>query len=429
MFLPANPAKRAALLTAGGLLLALGLSLLLFRPGGDDALRGMGLSFLLAEEKKWRAELWLEGDHINEQELWQIQETLALRAGISTNAFKSLSRRAVNAKDAAYRVEGHLLAGNTAWAADMAGRLAAWYNDKEPTEQARWHHRRADALWRGGLEDPAAELRAALEKLPPRGSDDTRRELLADLASWHWAKANFRPEDPAAELDKALAALDELQSAAAPKAGPAWHTALRRLQGRCLLRRACLDTERDQSKLHEAAAAFEQALATASSETRIEVRAAILHDLALCHLERGEPATAAQRFNEVLETLSRLAPARAGQRIDVRALERRLTARLNAQAFLSLARARQAATETNPEPRATLLAEAKEIAATVHGMTLPDDDGPAWIVAQTALLLTRLAAADTTGAATARETALQHYPHTQAGEPGVPSLAEIKALR
>ncbi len=422
MFLPADSAKRAALLCAAALLAVLLLILLVFRPA--EGLPGIGLARLLLEEKQWRAELWLEGSHINELEPWLIQETLAGRMGISTGGYKGLTRRAVNAKDPAYRAEGHLLAGNTALAAELAGSLAS--GQSPAAERARWRHRRADALWRGTLEDPAPELRAALAELPA-GEKAARRELLADLASWHWFKANFRPEDPAGEFDQALAALTELEQNASPEPRPAWVAALHRLRGRCLLRRACLAEKRDPAALAAAAEAFERALAAAEDPgLRPEVRTAILHDLGLSQLERDEFELAARAFREVVEASSG-GKAGAVTQFEVLALERRVTTRVNAQAFLALALVRQAES-VETAPRQALLDEAAGLVAAVHGMTLPDEDGPAWITAQAALIGCRHLANDEAGAGVARQLALQHYPHTQAGEPGVPSLAEIEVL-
>lgn len=425
MKLPADTARRAALASVGGLLALLLIVVLLFQPGATPP--GIGLTRLLLEEKNWRAELWLEGGHINEQEPWRIQETIAARAGISTGVLKGLTRRAVNAKDPAYRIEGHLLAGNLALAAELAGRFAS--QQPRPELRAHWRHRRADALWRGGLEDPAAELNAALRDLPKKDALAKEcRSLLQDLASWHWTKANFRPEDPAAELDKALDALADLAKIAPPKAGPAWLTALHRLRGRCLLRRACLTPDRDQATLAEAAAAFEQALATAREPgVSAEVLLAVQHDLGLTLLELREAATAAALFEEIVRSLE-ASRDRAVTQFEVRALERRLTARLNAQAFLALALARQLPRVEEPAQREALLSRVQELVKAVHGMTLPDEDGPAWITAQSALALAFTFCGDA-AAESARQRALQHFPRVLAGEPGVPFPAEIEALR
>ncbi len=420
MTLPVDPAKRVALLCAAGLLAALLVILLIFR--GGEGPPGIGLLRLLLEEKTWRTELWLEGAHINELEPWRIQESLAARAGISTGVYKGLTRRAVNAKDPAYRVEGHLLAGNFALAAELAEQLAA--QQTQPAERARWRHRRADALWRGGLSDPASSLNAALDGLP-EGDSPARRGVLADLASWHWLKANFRPEDPAAEYHLALAALARLEKITPPQATPAWRTALHRLQGRCLLRRACLNAERDLPAIEEAAKAFEQALSTAAAGS--ETRLAVLHDLGLCHLELEQPEAAEACFAEIVTAL---ASGKTGStEFDVRALERRVTARLNAQAFLAWARARQAAAEMDATRRQALVAETRTLVTAVHGMTLPDEGGAPWITAQAALALIEAVEKNADAAKVARELALNHYPAAQAGEPGVPSRAQIEADR
>ncbi len=420
--LPADPAKRAAFLSVGGLLAALLLILLIFRPAEGPP--GIGLTRLLLEEKNWGAELWLEGAHLNEQEPWRIQETLSARAGISTGVYKGLTRRAVNAKDPAYRIEGHLLAGNTALAAELARQFAA--RQTQPEVRAHWRHRQADALWRGGLEEPAAVLNACLQDLPQGDVHaNARRAVLQDLASWHWTKANFRPEDPAAEFDQALIALAGLEKIAPQKASPAWLAALHRLRGRCLLRRACLTPERDQSALAEAAAAFERALVSARQPgVAAEVLTALLHDLGLSRLELGDPAAAARAFDEVLGSLQ---GGRSGvTQFEVRALERRVTARLNAQAFLALALTRQAQAES--APREPLLIRVRELVKAVHGMTLPDEDGPAWITAQVALAYAARLAGDVTAAESARQHALQHYPYALVSEPGVPAPREIEEL-
>lgn len=404
------------MLSVGGLIGVLVVVLLIFRPAEGPP--GIGLARLLMEEKNWRAELWLEGTPLNEQEPWRIQETLAARAGISTGVYKGLTRRAVNAKDPAYRVEGHLLAGNTELAAELARQLAL--PPTEPEWRAHWRHRRADALWRGGLEDPTGELKAALLDLPPSDTfANQRRLLLQDLALWHWTKANFRPEDPAAEFDRALSALAELEPLTPPKTSPAWLTAFHGLRGRCALRRACLTSERDRLALNEAAEAFGRALETAREPgVSAEVLVGVLHELGLAELELGDALAAVGLFEEVV---NRLQGGQAGRsQFEVRALERRVTARLKAQAFLALACARQAAKAT--EQRQALSARVRDLVKAVHGMTLPEEDGPAWWVAQVALTQVLELEGNAAGAESARRHALEHYPRALITEPGVPVL-------
>jgi tetratricopeptide (TPR) repeat protein len=416
--LPADRAQRTAWFTVAGLVTAAGLTWLVIRPGTAD-LQGVGLKRLLQEERTWRHELWLEGSHLNEQELWQIQETLASRVGISTASMKSLLRRAANAKDATYRADGYLLAGSTTLAAAIAGEIAAWHQDAS-ADRARWLHRRADALWREASEDTAAVLQEALRLLDPPDSDSLlRRDVLMDLASWHWHRALFRPEDPRHELTQGLTAIEALLDPPPSPLSADELTAAHRLRGQLHLRLACLETPRDTQHLAQAATAFEQALTTASRPTRPPVWAALHHDLGRTHLEQGRFASAAEAFRQALEV--RDAKVSSAGNVDVRVLERRLTERLQSLAFLALAETRLAAVATDPVARDALGASARRNIAAVHGMTLPGDDGPAWIVAQLALLLTQQASRDPAAEDT-RRAALTHYPHDQAGEPGVPPV-------
>ena len=420
--LPVDPAKRAAVFSVGGLGVVLVILLLVFRPAEGPP--GIGLARLLLEENQWRAELWLEGAHLNEQEPWRIQETLAARAGISTGVYKGLTRRAVNAKDPGYRAEGHLLAGNTELAAELARQLAA--QQTLPELRAHWRQRRADAQWRGGLDDPSGELNAALLDLPEGdGVASERRSVLEDLALWHWSKANFRPEDPAAEYEKALVALAKLEKITPANASPAWVVALHRLRGRCLLRRACLTVERDRAALNASSEAFGRALETAREPgVSEEVRVGLLQEFGLAELELGDAMAAMGLFEEAV---NRLQGGQAGvTQFEVRALERRVTARLNAQAFLALATARQAQAHSGTEQRVAGLARVRELVKAVHGMTLPDEDGPAWWVAQVALAEALQLEGETDAAATARRLALEHYPRALATEPGMPALEELQ---
>lgn len=401
MRLPVDPAKRTALLTVSGLLLALALILMVFRPSDEES-RGIGLTRVLQDERVWRHQLWLEGAHINELDLWQIQETLAVRVGLSTSGLKGLLRRAVNAKDASYRAHGYLLAGNTLKASEIAAQIAVWHQKNSPAspaEQAFWLHRRADALWRGLLEDPSPSLREALTVI---GEDHPllRQELLIDLSSWHWARANFRPEDPRAELENGLAALDQLLGIT-----PADLTAIHRQRGQFHLKLAALETPRTPAALQAAVAAFELALSTASRRDRPAVWAAIHHDLGLAQLEQSQPAAAAESLQQALEV--RGIKVDTSARVDVRVLERRLSERLDSLAFLALAQARLGQTE----PAMKLIAE-------VHGMTLPEDSGAAWFVAQCARIALHQLPED-------RQKALEHYPADQADAPGVPSRASL----
>jgi tetratricopeptide (TPR) repeat protein len=415
MRLPVDPASRTALFTVGGLLLVLALLLLLFRPSGEEA-RGIGLSRVLQEEERWRQQLWVEGEHINELDLWQIQETLAIRVGLSTSGLKGLIRRAVNAKDAGYRAHGYLLAGNTLKAAEIAGQIAKWHG-KQPaaawSDQAFWLQRRADALWRGTLEDPSPVLQQALALVEQGASAENagdsaawRQVIWRELAAWHWARANFRPEDPRAEIQQGLKALEQWLSSQDEAMTPAEQTAVHRLRGRFLLRLAAMEAvPGDSAVWQSAAAAFEQALRTASRAEFPSVWAALQHDLGLAWLELGQFSAAADAFRQAMEI--RGGSLNASARVDVRVLERQISERLQTQAFWALALARQGQNEA-----------AMELVTTVHGMTLPEDRGHAWFIAQCARLAVQDLPAD-------RQKALEHYPVDQAQEPGVPSRAEL----
>lgn len=403
MRLPADPAKRAALLAVGGLVVGLGVVWVLFGRG-DSGVRGMGMARVLEEERKWRKALWVEGSHINERELWEIQETLAVRAGISTAGLKGLVRRAANAKDAGYRAEGHLLAGNLAVAAVLAGQMADWQGRQEDgaVERARWLRRRADALWRGQLEDAGVVLREALGVLGEREAG-LRGELLEDLAGWHWERVLFRPEDPVAEMEQGLEAVGRLlamkEGRTADEVGAAW-----RLRGRFLLRRACVAEVRDGAALEGAVAAFEEALRGMSEGERW---AAVQHELGVALLEKGDWAGAVERLGLALKV--RDGKVGAGGRVDVRVIERRLTQRLQSLACLALA-----------EAKGGMLEAARGHAEAVHGMTLPEDGGMPWITAQAALVeVARVRGEGERVQALCRE-ALGSYPLDQAGEPGVP---------
>jgi tetratricopeptide (TPR) repeat protein len=409
-------AKRAAWLTVAGLVLALAVLAWVFRPAEGLAPGGVGLKRVLIEERAWRRELWRDGGHVNEQEPWLIQETLAARCGISSGVLKGLARRAVNARDAGYRAEGHLLAGNLGLAAHLCDQLAAWHQRADdPLEAARWLHRRADAVWRGVLEDAGAGLREALRLAPvsPK-SAPLRRELWMDLAAWHWERALFRPEDPRAELAAALEALQSLAglSGVALEAGD--EAALWRRAGEAGLRLACLT--REAGALESAEESFERAvsLADALGAPWEERGARAWHGLGLARLEQGrheEARAALQRALAVREPLARS----GGGRVDVRVLERRLTARLETQAFLALAIAGSANADKESAAR-----EAAALAQAVLSMTLPEDTGPAWIAAVAAQLLLARAAGDVETAARLAEHGQRHYPRALAGEPGLP---------
>lgn len=408
---PQDPARRAALLVVAALFAALaGLLALFGRP--STAPQGMGLARLLHEESLWRRELWLAGTHINERELWEIQETLAARSGISTSGLKGLLRRAVNARDAAYQAQGHLLAGNTALAAVLAGRIADWPG-QTPVERVRWLRRRADALWRGTLEDPAPDLRRALAD--PAGLDAALRlELCQDLASWHWHRLLFRPEDPAAEINLGLEALTTLDTLDAGLT-PDQRAASRRLRGRFLLRRGCLTSARAEAALREAESAFADALSLLGTAVEKEPRASILHDLGVTRLELGDWPGAALALAQALEL--RDGKVAAGGRVDVRVLERQLSDRLQTLGFLALAEARIAGSARDARLHARL----------ARGMTVPEDGGSPWIATQAALLLLARADGLTDEVERLRQEALAHYPHDQAGEPGVPARRFFEA--
>jgi len=406
MRLPVDPAKRTALITVGGLLLALVLILGVFHPSEDEA-RGIGLTRVLQDEQLWRHQLWLDGEHINELDLWQIQETLAVRVGLSTSGLKGLLRRAVNAKDASYRAHGYLLAGNTFKASEIAGQIAQWHlknSPADPAEQAFWWHRRADALWRGTLEDPVPSLRQALALI--ENSDPTRqRSLLIDLASWHWARANFRPEDPQAEMEQGLAAIDQLLTQTDLPLSPAEQTTAHRQRGQFHLRLAALEAPRDPVALQAAVVAFEQALATAARAERPAIWAAIHHDLGLAHLDLGQSAAAVEHLEQALEV--RGIKISSSARVDVRLIERRLSERLQTQAFLALALARIGQAKA-----------ATDLITDVHSMTLPEDSGHAWFIAQCARIHIGASAEE-------QQKALDHYPLDQAQEPGVPARTTL----
>jgi hypothetical protein len=402
MRLPADPAKRAALLAVGGLVVGLGVVWVLFGRG-DSGGRGIGMARVLEEERKWRKVLWVEGLHINERELWEIQETLAVRAGISTAGLKGLVRRAANAKDAGYRAEGHLLAGNVAVAAVLAGQVADWQGRQgRQGERARWLRRRADALWRGQLEDAGVVLREALGVLGERESG-LRGELLEDLAGWHWERVLFRPEDPVGEMERGVEAVGELLAMkvgrTADEVGAAW-----RLRGRFLLRRACVAEVRDGAALEGAVAAFEEALRGMSEGERW---AAVQHELGVSLLEKGDWAGAVERLGLALKV--RDGKVGAGGRVDVRVIERRLTERLQTLACLALA-----------EAKGGMLEAARGHAEAVHGMTLPEDGGLPWIMAQAALVEVAKGRGEGERVEVLCREAVRNYPVELVGEPGVP---------
>lgn len=406
MRLPSDPAKRAAVLAVGGLVVGLGVVWLMFGRG-DDVARGMGLARVLEEERRWREELWVKGEHINERELWEIQETLAVRSGISTAGLKGLLRRAVNAKDAGYRAEGHLLAGNAEVAAVLAAQMAIWQGQQQDgtVESARWLRRRADALWRGQLGDAGVVLREALGVLGERNAG-LRGELLEDLAGWHWERVLFRPEDPVAEMEQGLGAVEALLAMkagrSADEVSAAW-----RLRGRFLLRRGCLAEVRDGAALEAAVIAFGEAL---QGMHEGEVWAAVQHELGVALLEKGDWTGAVGPLELALKV--RNGKIEGGGRVDVRVIERRLTERLQSLACLALAEAKGGMHEA-----------AQGHAGAVHEMTLPEDGGMPWITAQAALVEVARALGDSESVKALCRDALESYPLDQSGEPGVPRRA------
>ena len=403
MRLPDEPAKRAAWLAVGVLVVGMGVVLAMFWRG-DEGVHGMGLARVLQEEGKWRKELWVEGAHFNERELWEIQETLAVRVGISTAGLKGLVRRAANAKDAGYRAEGQLLAGNVEVAAVLAGQMADWQGreGEGAVERARWLRRRADASWRGQLEDAGMVLREALEVLGD-GDARLRGELLEDLAGWHWERVLFRPEEPLVEMERGLEAVGQLLAMKAGRTvdevGAAW-----RLRGRFLLRRACLAELRDGLALEQAVVAFEEALRGMSEGERW---AAVQHELGVALLEKGDWAGAVDALGLALKV--RDGKVGGGGRVDVRVIERRLTERLQTLACLALA-----------EAKGGMLEAARGHAEAVHGMTLPEDGGLTWITAQAALVEVAKARGEGERVEVLCREAMRHYPLDQVGEPGLP---------
>ena len=414
-------ATRAALMVVAVLLVGGAMWLGWQWEASRDGPRGMGLRRLLDEEQRWRREGWRVGEPVNERELWEIQETLAARAGISTAGLKGLVRRAVNAKDVEYQMEGRLLAGQTKLAAELARRLAASAQPGvDAVRRAGWLRRRADALWRGVLDSPAPVLREALELLPPEAGGEAlslRRELLADLASWHWQRAQFRPEDPQAEMRAGLEAVEallRLEGAEASDQMAAW-----RMRGRLHLRLACaLGEGSDRDKhLAEAGRSFEEAKArlVKTSGSLEAVRGALEHDLGVTRWEQGRVEEAVEHLSAALA----LRPSRlsTGGFVDVRDVEKRLNERLRTLAQLALAEARLAGEATADEAtRRGWREAARRRVEEVHGLVLPEDAGPAWITAQAARLL--MAAGEE--AELVKKAGRTHYPEELAGEPGLP---------
>ncbi len=420
MAFSSQPATRAALTVVAVLLVGGAMWLGWQWEASRDGPRGMGLRRLLDEEQSWRRELWQVGEHVNERELWEIQETLAARAGISTAGLKGLVRRAVNAKDLEYQMQGRLLAGQTQLAAELARNLSQQpVFAAEPRGRAQWLRRRADALWRGVLDNPAPVLREALAVLKDEAGAETlalRRELLADLVSWHWQKANFRPEDPVGEMRAGLEAAEAL--IAIEGAGVADRMAAWRIKGRLHLRLGCapgLDDGREQ-QLVEAARCFEEALGCLDKTTaRLgEVRGALAHDLGVTRWEQGRAAEAEERLSAALG----LRPARlnTGGFVDVKDVEKRLNQRLRTLAQLALAEARLADQATDETIKQRWRESALRRIEEVHGMVLPDDAGPAWITAQAA----RMLMADGEEAERVKKAGRAHYPTELVGEPGLP---------
>jgi hypothetical protein len=203
---PRDPAIGRAWAVGLFLLVALLVALAVLYSSSPKRETGIGLSRLLQEEEIWRIEQRRQGRSINDRDLWEIQEEVAWRSEISREGVKGLVRRAANARDQAFRAEGLLLGGTLEPAATLNLRLATQQpNPFQPAEIARLYRRAADAEWRGDFGDPATHYHQAIAALNNTQAR-LRRDLWMDLALWHWSRANFFPEDLAAELHAGLAA-------------------------------------------------------------------------------------------------------------------------------------------------------------------------------------------------------------------------------
>ncbi|MCB1228469.1 MAG: hypothetical protein KDK99_21860 [Verrucomicrobiales bacterium] len=427
-----NPLDSSTRRTVGIVIVSLLLTLVglawWLRPHDDGIPQGMGLSRLLWEEERWRQQDFQKGIALNDTPLWEIQEGLAVRAGITTAGVKGLVRRAVNASDLTYQAEGRLLAGNLDLAAALFEKIASTPTLPPETRAHAWH-RRADALWRIGESGVPVALHHALDLLPPHAAE-SRRIIEADLALWHWGLANFHPENIAAELQGAQAALHRwlaLTPPADPAAQTAAQTAARWLLGRVQLRQACLPgtapAETDPQLL-QARETLTTALSIASEESQPTVWAAIHQDLGRAWLETrlrhpdspdAVVLTAAEHFRQALTQRTGLSAPTAFA--DVRDLERRASEHLESTAFLALTLA------LGPDP-----ASAAKFADETLRSVVATDPGPSWLLATLAHALVEKAAHTGLPTAAARSeaaAALKFYPFDQIGQPGVPSRDQV----
>lgn len=408
-----------ALFLVGALLIALAI----LYSSAPKKVTGIGLSRLLQEEELWRIEQRRQGRSINDRDLWEIQEEVAWRSEISREGVKGLVRRAANARDQAFRAEGLLLGGTLEPAAALNLRLATQQPSPfQPEEIARLYRRTADAEWRGEFGDPATHYHQAIAALKD-SQPGLRRDLWMDLALWHWSRANFFPEDIAAELRAGLAAATE--AAELGPVPPAEAAAIFWLQSSFYLRLALVESDTEQ--LDAAQNAILAAANSVDSATAAEFNATIQHTLGLVFYEQGQRQQQPTAWPSAVAAFSKALETRTGKigsgKVDVRIAERRLTERAESLAARALTLATMPGTQD----------EARSALRDARGaleLTLPDDPGPAWIMAQQAEILASLRlqsdGTDTTAAAlNAANLALDQYPLELANHAGVPSRLQI----
>lgn len=432
-----DASKRIAL-RVGLLLAAVLLGLALFFQQYSSKPQGIGLSRLLHEEEQWRTEQRRIGRSINEVDLWEVQEEVAWRSEISREGVKGLVRRAANARDQAFRAEGLLLGGTLEPSAALNLRLATQApNPFNAEEIAQLYRRAADAEWRGNFGEPAAHYLAAITALQ-NSQPQRRADLWMDLALWHWSKANFFPEDRAAELHAGLNAVTSslaLRATDPTKPDPEV-AAAQWLRGNFLLHLAVLES--DRNAVLDAGAAFTLALNNVDTTRRPEFRATILHDQGLAFLEQTRTGTEQAGRTEAIGCFTEALKIRNGKlgtgKVDVRIAERRLTQRAESLAARALA---LASPDAPPDDLKSALRDARGALE----LTLPDEPGPAWIQSKVAeLIATVKLYHDSTlsngtkkqeDKATVEEIfkigaeALDHYPQELSKNPCVPQRAEI----
>lgn|GEM_PF-5318367 len=421
---PRDPAIGRAWAVGLFLLVALLVALAVLYSSSPKRETGIGLSRLLQEEEIWRIEQRRQGRSINDRDLWEIQEEVAWRSEISREGVKGLVRRAANARDQAFRAEGLLLGGTLEPAATLNLRLATQQpNPFQPAEIARLYRRAADAEWRGDFGDPATHYHQAIAALNNTQAR-LRRDLWMDLALWHWSRANFFPEDLAAELHAGLAATTEAvklieQPDRAEVAAAQW------LRGSFLLRLALLTT--DQTQFDEAQNAISIAAESVPSEKEAEFSATIHHTYGLIHYEQAHRFNHMDAWSAAVTAFSKALETRSGKigtgKVDVRIAERRLTERAESLAARALTLAAMPGT---PEDARSALRDAHSTSE----LTLPDDPGPAWIMAKQAEIIANIrlqadGAEFTTNALKAAAQAIDQYPLELANHPGVPSRLDI----